>query len=270
MNKIKTKDALGREIMDQSRHLFVYGFDTEERKEFLKTTADAYPVSIGAKTPAGIYISEPGLKEAESLGSLSKDIITIYHRDYLNTLIAKYLIKKVITDVELLQINQELLSEFIDRFNKLYLNKVRASVTDLKNIDNLLAEGLEVYSNEWKNYIASGKTGDIHSAIPVSMHLLEHFVKHLKLMFQMNSYFGVIIDADAKLSTPSKMAVNSLVNARINSDLSIKVACTPEDWEVYKTPDSGYIQASHDYGEVELDDSARLHLSKLKEKYLKI
>ena len=68
------------------------------------------------------------------------------------------------------------------------------------------------------------------------------------------------------ISTLSVQAINNFIGARINGDISIKVAIEPDDWETYCGTNGQYIEAIHDYGTIDLDDSYTKRLSKSKKR----
>ena len=81
-----------------------------------------------------------------------------------------------------------------------------------------------------------------------------------------NSYFGIIIDKKGPLATTSVQAINTLIGGRINDDISVKVAISQDDWETYITNNGQFIEAVHDYGTVELDDSYKKYMNLLTRK----
>ena len=72
------------------------------------------------------------------------------------------------------------------------------------------------------------------------------------------------LDKKNNISTLSVQAINNFIGARINGDISIKVAIEPDDWETYCGTNGQYIEAIHDYGTIDLDDSYTKRLSKIK------
>lgn len=80
----------------------------------------------------------------------------------------------------------------------------------------------------------------------------------------MNSYFGIVYDKKGPLAIPSTRQINNLIGSRINGDISVKIAMEPENWETYVDSNGQFVQATHDYGTVELDDSFQKYMKKVK------
>ena len=79
----------------------------------------------------------------------------------------------------------------------------------------------------------------------------------------MQSYFGIIFDKKCDMSISSIQAINNLIGARINSDISIKVATEPDGWKTYCDVNGKYIENIHDYGIIQLDNSYTSYTKKL-------
>ena len=71
-------------IMGESRHHFVYGYDTTKRKEFCESLEKSYPIVMDSDKPMGIYLEEYGLPNIE----YDKGLVDMYEtwsisREYL-------------------------------------------------------------------------------------------------------------------------------------------------------------------------------------------
>lgn len=65
------------------------------------------------------------------------------------------------------------------------------------------------------------------------------------------------------------MAINGYVTRRINSDISMKVACDPNEWMTYYDTTGILAENVHDYGVIELDNSLQIYTEQLKKQYYK-
>ena len=64
----------------------------------------------------------------------------------------------------------------------------------------------------------------------------------------------------------SKQAINSLVVSRI-MDISMKIACQPDEWKMYYDLNGTLIEYIHDYNIVQFDDSYNEYMKKNKGKF---
>ena len=83
---------------------------------------------------------------------------------------------------------------------------------------------------------------------------LEMFVSRYKRCMNMQSYFGIIYDKRDRVSVQSIQTINNFIGARINNDISIKIATNSNEWETYYNTNGQYVEAIHDYGIIELDN----------------
>lgn len=103
--------------------------------------------------------------------------------------------------------------------------------------------------------------------IPIPFLQLDLFIAQFKRALNNNSYFGIIIDKQQDIAVSSTKAINFLIGGRINKDISMKIAIQPDNWDTYLDPNGQLIEAIHDYGTVELDDSNREYTKKLKNRF---
>lgn len=265
MEKYKNEEYLKKEIMGQSRHLFIYGYDNDYRSDFLKSLEIAYPVTIDSNKPVALYFNSLGLPKIES-SIKDKDTYLIHSisREYLYFTVAfKILERSVEIDKSTLDRRLKRLISLINIINSNRNNEYKEieTVADLlKEINNTKKFYLENYINYMKGLTKSISVNDI--SIPFMQ--LEMFVNEYKKAMGINSYIGIIFDKKEPLDISSTHAINNLINSRINKDISVKVAIEPNNWDSYRTTNGSFIDAIHDYGTVELDDSYKKHIKILK------
>ena len=264
MEKYANEDWLKRKIMDQSGHLFIYGYTNDYRSEFLKKLESEYPVVADSNKPVALYFDSLGIQKASTEYDKSDRILaaSISER-YLSFSIVAKLLERTECDESTLS---KRLSRLIDFVN---MGK-NPGYKDIQTISSLLEEikkSREFYYENYIKYINGSishvPTGDI--SIPFLK--LEFIIRQYKRGLNINSHLGVIIDKKKELELSSIMAINNLIGARISGDLSIMVAAEPGDWPVYYNTDDRIIEEPHDYRTLELDGSFDEYMRKLKAKY---
>ena len=261
MDKYNNEDYLKREIMEQSRHLFIYGYNNEKRSNFLKELEKEYPLLIDSNKPVALYFDSLGFKRQDvDLSGKDKGLVNSLSREYMSfSIVTKMLERSMGNDEDILN----------SRLSKL-INLLNSNTREIKNVKELLNElksSRDFFYENYYNYI-----NGITDNVPISKLLipfieLEMFTRKFKACMNINSYFGIIVDKKTPLAISSVQAINGLIYGRINSDISIKVALEPDDWEIYRTLNGDFIESIHDYGCVELDDSYEDDFEKIMKKY---
>ena len=84
MEIYSNEKQLKNEIM-QSRHLFIYGYDTNCKSEFLKGLESEYPVSVDSNEPIVLYSNNFGLPKTDvSLAGKDKYYIHRMSSEYFS------------------------------------------------------------------------------------------------------------------------------------------------------------------------------------------
>lgn len=259
-----TRKYLENQIINQSRHQFIYGYDTDERSYFLKDLS--LKNKITQDNPIVIYIDDLGLPKKETL-DLSLDYITLssISRDYLNFTILINLIKKILSE---LKISKEKEISFINRINKLYLNKGYSEITSLEEFLENIIISQKTYKDIYLNYLQTGNIINPFDKLAIPFVFdIESIINLLKTMINNNSYIILLIDYHNPTATISIQAINSLIGSRINKTLSIKVATDINSWPTYYDLNHRIIENIHDYGEVSFDLNYQDCLQRIKNKY---
>ena len=261
MGNYKNEDYLKREIMEQSRHLFIYGYDNPCRSQFLQKFENEYPLIVDSKKPVALYFDSLGIEE----NPLSKDddssFIKAITREYLSFTIASKILERT-TESDSINLEKRL-SRLINLINKSRNN----NHPEIKTIDKLLKEAKRSRDFYYENYNNYHKTlGKNLSIDDISLPVLplEMFVNKYKRAMNIDSYFAIIYDKKNLISNSSTKAINSLINGRINKDISVKIVVEPDAWGTYKDSNNKLVERVHDYGTVELDDSYKQYIKTLK------
>ena len=265
MEKYKNEEYLKKEIMKQSRHLFIYGYSNETRSEFLKSLEDDYPVITDSNKPIALYFDTLGIPKIDvDLKNKENYLLYATSREYLPFAIATHILERS------MKFDREVLDNRLSRLIRLTNRNKNFGHAEIKSTEQLLKEiktsrdfYYETYINYVKGLIKRIPIDDI--SIPFLQ--LEIFVELYKEAMNIDSYFGIIFDKKSPLMISSTQAINNLIGGRINKDISVKVSIEPNDWETYKDANERMIEIVHDYGTVELDDSYQEHIKTLKKKW---
>lgn len=238
-----TNKEFADSIIGVSRHQFIYGRNGEERKEFLQNIVSKFPIILDASSPIGIYIFDKGLPEINiDKEKLDYIAINVFYERYLD-----YLISSSIMDTTLDQIDGIILKkrseEFLLKINRFFGNKETKAISSLREFKCILEEIRDIYYCEFVKYINSGNMYDFSKDLRIKYINIEAFIVLYKKMINTQSHLSVIFDQQQLLSNGSQKAINRLVGCRINSDLSMKIACEPEEWKTlwpltFKLPQS--------------------------------
>ena len=260
------KNYLTSEIMERSCHQFIYGYNGKGREEFLKEVVAAYPIILDQSSPVGIYINDKGLPEpSQNSGALDEFRLSIFNRSYLEYLIAYNIINVAVQQIDEKTLNSRS-EELLNRVNRLFVSSNHNKLTSLVELSKTLKEAKEIYYDEYIKYIGSGDLSDFYDRVPVNITVMSSFAEYFKRMINTTSYLGIIFDQQDLLSKHAQKAINNYVGSRITANMSMKVACEPEEWKTYYDQNGVLIESTHDYGCVELDNCHSDYIQKLKKK----
>lgn len=263
MEKYNNEEYLKNEIMNQSRHLFIYGYNNDYRSSFLKSLEDEFPIMINSDKPVALYFDDLGLPVIEpNIEKIDFDLIRNISMEYLSFKIASNILEKSIKFDDI----DSRLSRLIELTN-LYKNKGHKEITTTKDLLGEIKTTIDFYYESYWDYL-NGKIDKVSiDKVAIPFLQLELFVRDYKSEMEMDSYLGIVFDKKNSIIIPSTQAVNNLIGARINSDISVKVAIEPDDWETYYDINGQLVEAIHDYGTVELDSAYEDDMMKLTRKF---
>lgn len=264
MVNYKNEEYLKYEIMGQSRHQFIYGYDNEKRKSFFHKLDGEYPIKIDCNSPMAICLNEFGLPKVPLMNDeLDNNKIDILAREYLSFAIAHAILQKSKKTVDIDLLNSKLIRLF-NLLNKYSVNPGQKEINSLDELISILNESKEFYMSYYLNYVKTGKEDKSIDNIVMPFLQLEFFVSQYKKALDNGSYFAIVIDKCDDISLASTRAVNFLVGSRINSDISMKIVVEPEKWDSYIDTNGQCVEAIHDYGIIELDHSQIEYIKRLK------
>ena len=261
MEKYKNEEYLKNQIMEQSRHLFIYGYNCEQRSEFLKSLEQNYPIIADSDKPVALYFDTLGIPKIDvDLKDKDRYLIDAVSREYLSFAIATRILERS------MEFDRTILDSRLSRLINLINRNKNAGHAEIETALDLLKEiktSRDFYYESYINYVKGLIERISIDNVTIPFLQLEMFVRLYKETMSINSYFGIIFDKKSPSSIPSTRAINNLIGGRINGDMSIKVAIEPDDWETYRDVNGQFVEAIHDYGTVELDDSLKEHMKTL-------
>lgn len=247
-------------IMENSWHQFIYGYNIEQRHQFLKELEQDYPIQIEENTPMAIYLEEYGLPKIDlKLNEMERIQISGVSREYLNFLIAHQVLTNSIECLGIQELDKRM-TELLSFANRCLINGKATSLQNITDLLMVLEQSINMYLKGYLNYNEhSFKINEV--AIPFIQ--IDSFIRRVKQGLNNNSYFGIIIDKRHDISSFSPKAINGLIGSRITADLSMKVALEPGGWDTYSYSDGQVIQDPHDYSTIQLDDSLKVYINTL-------
>ena len=261
MEKYEKEAFLKKEIIGQSRHLFIYGYQNEDRKQFVKELEEENPIQVDSNQPMAIRLEDYAFKkESYDKSTLDDNKIQLIGNNYLHFCIGHRLVQKTIQDVDLGAL-QERIKKLLERINRYSQNKTHPKIETIRDLEEVLEESKRFYEKYYYAYIHREETPSIED-IYLPFILLESFVSDWKNVLNNDSYISVLVEKTKPIEIKSTRAVNFLVGGRINKDISMKIITDPNDWDSYRDQNGQVIEYIHDYGIVELDESNKQYLKK--------
>ena len=245
------------EIIGQSRHQFIYGANGKRREEILRGIALDNPIVCDKNEPGAIILDNNYLSGGESVYQIDSYRKLAISREHFNFALCGKLLEEALS----LDINARC-DEFLSRINRIFVDNGQ-SIDDLESVVKVLYQARDFYKDGYRTYLDTGEFPSI-DALPIRFMDLNSFMHYYKKLLNNHSYFSVIVDQQKPISSLSKRAINDVVGKRINKDISMKVACEPGEWETFYDLNGQIVEATHDYGVVELDASLSQYVKKRK------
>ena len=254
MAKYGNEEYLKRRIMNDSWHLFLYGYANKHRSEVLESLEKDYPLIPDSDKPVALYFNSLGIpKIDDDFSEKDRFLMEFSNREFIYfTIATKILEKSMVFDINMLN---ERLARLISLVN------------NGKSVEQLLGEVKRTRDFYYENYLkyVKGLIGEIPIAeLKLPYIDLTMFAMRYKECMNMSSHFTVIFDKQSPLSIHSVREINTLIGSRITGDISIRVAIEPDKWESYYDSYNGRIECPHDYSTLELDDSYQKYMKSLR------
>jgi hypothetical protein len=265
MENIKDATFYATKIAKEPRHKFIFSYNGN-RSLLIKKTNELYPITIG-NNPCTFYVKLDGLPKISSTEfNLDKNAISIVCDEYSKFSIASELIYSVVknNDLEKIKSVEDTLLNYVNRI----ISK-DSSVNSIQELLQLLRETKKIYFETYCNYLQKGTLINPSDKTSFSFIELPEFVNYTKQMLGKEEHISLVLDNNQKVCLESYKSINNLVSSRINKDISVNILTEPDSWGSYYDQGGQLIEATHDYENVEYDDSSKEYLIKMKKIYQK-
>lgn len=250
-------------IVEYAWHQFLYGYKGIERTEFLQSMPEHYPVKLDNTEAVAIYLDDYSLPIVENPVKCDEVQATMIAREYFSTVLVDAIVEQTIRQVEIDKLNENM-KTFINAVNRIMISPGSKKIEDISEFSKVIKDVKKFYSDEYVRLLQTGTfQGDINS-LRIWFIELNFFANYYKKALNMKSHFSVIIDCKKTGANISQRAVNGIITRRCTGDISMKVACEPEDWKTFVDLNGMLAEYVHDYNFVELDDSYGAYTKKLR------
>lgn len=254
-----------RRVMEEERHQFIYGYNTEERHRFLKGLESAYPILTDSTEPAAIYMKDFSLPLSKPTNkTINSENSRLIASKFLDFSISENIIRRIL-EQEKLNTSMSKINDLLERINRLYGNRKHQQSRSLEELKSILAESRKMYSNYYAEYLQGNQSYLDTDSLTIPFINAIDVAAKTKQTLSIDSYYGLIFEQDERMPLVSYQAINGFVTRRCNGDLSIKVATTPDAWQTFYDLNGTLAEKIHDYGTVELDDCVKQYTKKMKE-----
>ena len=248
------------EIAKNEYNMFLYGKNTPQREERLKSIANNYPFIFREDKSCVIYIDEIGLPVVKNTASSSNDdVINIITSRYLDFCIVEAVLEKLLAAKSFTKKDGQNLIDY-------FYFPVDGRPEKLEELIHNIRESKEVYKNGYFEYCMNGDDEKLFSMVKKLdiqfMVSINDFLEVVQKITENQAPFMIILDRKNKISFSSVQSINLLIRMRQINCLCIKVACECDEWEAKSDFYGNFIMAPHDYTFLELDDSFQKYIEK--------
>ena len=249
---IRDKEYLKKEIIDQSRHQFIYGYNDENRKSLIKELEIEYPIVKDETSQIAINPKNIFLPNIEIEG-FDKYKLSLIATEYLRFNIALELLLR--TQSQFPDINMSNLTTYFEE-----------NITKIEELIKHFKESIDFYKYYYEEYL---KNEDIKISIDeilISFLDIETFIRKYKKDINNQSYISILVDNVCDSSIYSIRAINDLIGSRINKNISMKIFTEPDKWNSYIGTNKETIDSVHDYEILCMDESYKEYTRKLRKR----
>lgn len=259
------KEYMKDAIVNHAWHEFLYGYNNEDRREFLTSMAESYPIKLDSDAAAVVCVDDFSLPDVEQRTNPLDTRVSSVAREYCSFTLVAALVEQTIRQNELSLLNEKL-SRFIKSANRMFVTDEDMSINDIEGLKNALVAGKKFYLENYTKLMETGNWHGDFSTLPISFLDLSTFVTTYKRALGRSAHFAFVLDYQGTGAIISQKAVNGLVTKRIAGDAAIKVVCHPEEWKSYTDLNGMLAEDVHDYSSVDLDGSFREYVNGLRKK----
>lgn len=258
-------DYLKQEIIGQSRHQFIYGYNGKEREAFLKELANDFPVVADKNAPMAIYLTDFSLPIMDRVNqNIEINRLDMVAHLYFDFALLENILKKII-EMDGINKIEGRLEDYLKRINYCFVNKESEPINNLSDLLKAFSESREYYYNYYISYLNGTQILPDNDKLKISYVSTQGIIGFTKTLLNNTSYFAIIVDQQRKLPFISQKVINGYVTQRSNSDISMKVACDINEWGTYCNLNGVLAENVHDYGDVSFDTNEEDYIKKLKQ-----
>ena len=252
-------------IINYAWHQFLYGYNSDDRKDFLINMVNTYPIKLDSKEPLALYMNDFMLPRIEQIAKPEAYMVKAVAREYFSFTLVSKIIDDTIRHIGIDVLNDRM-NSFINTINRLFVTSDNMKISDIQSLRDILVKSKDFYKEQYYQLMENGEMiGDIDS-LSIPFMEVKMFIRYYKKAIGTNSHLALILDYQGSGAIVSHQAVNSLITSRIAGDLAVKVACDPEEWITYYDFNDQMAESVHDYSIVELDTSCYDYVMKMKKK----
>lgn len=265
MEEYKNKEYLKQQIMGDTRHHMLYGYNNAKRKDLIESILKEYPIQFDCDVPAAILVDDYGLPVVDKKPK-EEDMpkLKISSSEYLQLSMASAITKRLI-EARGYEFADERAKPLINYANK--ASQYKGSIESLDDLQEALEESKGFYKNTFEEVLLKGKESGSIDLVRIPFINIESFIYHVRESTKNNSHFAILINKDRPIAPMSTEQINFYTGARINDIISMKIFTEPEAWETYLDCNGQIVLAVHDYGDIQLDSAMKDHIKKVKRKY---
>ena len=137
-------------------HEFVYCKNTDDRKKFLDSMVDDYPIKLDCSDPAVVYVDDFMLPDINCFMNPTPMRVQAIAREYLSFTLVAAIVEQTLRQNIFEELNIKM-AKFIKEVNRLYISDEEFYVSDVIGLLEVLKKSKEFYK---KHYVEMMNTGD--------------------------------------------------------------------------------------------------------------
>ncbi len=258
-----------KQIMEENRHQFIYGYNTEGRHRFLKDLERAYPILTDSASPVAIYMEDFSLPLSKPINeNINSGTVRLIANEFLDFSISESIIRRILEQGKL-NTSMSKINDLLERINRLYGHKQHTQARSLEELKSILEESRKMYSNYYVEYLQGDQSWFDPDSLKIPFINAVDLATKTKKALNIDSYYGLIFEIDKRMPLASYQAINGYITRRCNTDLSIKIATSPAAWPTFYDLNGALAENIHDYGVVEPDDSYKVYTKQMQQSKIK-
>lgn len=227
------------------QHVFVYG-EEQERTKYLMHLANEYKYDKNKEQPFVIYTDYRGLPDYEN--TFGVDITAdLLERDHIEFVLSSLVFEKLAKDLP---------SEKLEKLENMLPFLLGDNITSLENAKKVLQNCQEISKDLYLDYIQNKEINQkLVREMEISNVFLQDYLPEIKAIIPNITDFTFIINQTAPFGVTYKKIINEYIDGREHDILNIKVGCKNlRDWGVSQTLNGRFIEQTHSYSYVMLDN----------------